>query len=273
MLKAGLKRRTFAISVVLAFIAALLLIGLRANSFWQQMSNSKKSVSFESIQPDTAVTHRSPTELIKLHMFGQPAQVIDSPPEIQEDLPETRLKLVLRGISQANAQHNKTIGGAPDATVKDAGGALIEGPDKATEFFRVGSTLPGNVKLHSVHNDRVVIDRNGELENLSFPEDWAKVGGIASMSSSANQRSSFQQSQRNSVNITTPEVQQESSSNTENLADRLAVQAQLFEDRVMLGQAESAEEYDSDTSEGSDREEVKSRLQQLRDLIREQRSQ
>lgn len=273
MMRASLQRNTVTLIVSLVFVVALLFIGLRAHSFWQQISNGKKSVSFESIQPSTAVTPRSPAELINLHLFGQPVQVIDNPPEVQEDLPETRLKLVLRGVSQANSQQNRSRGDAPDAREQDAGGALIEGPDKATEFFRVGSTLPGNVKLHSVHNDRVVIDRNGKLENLSFPEDWAKAGGIASINSSTNQRSLFQQNQRNKNNNLTIEERQGNSLSTENLSDRLAIQAQLFEDRVMLGQAESAEEYDSDTSEESDREDVKSRLQQLRDLVREQRSQ
>jgi general secretion pathway protein C len=69
------------------------------------------------------------------------------------------LRLKLTGILSA----------AADDTLA---GALIEGPDRETLYYRPGESLPGNATLKQVYPDRVVIDRSGRLENLYFPEEF-----------------------------------------------------------------------------------------------------
>ena len=36
-------------------------------------------------------------------------------------------------------------------------------------MYAVGDNVPGGAKLHSVYSDRVIIDRNGQLESLALP--------------------------------------------------------------------------------------------------------
>lgn len=99
---------------------------------------------------------RSITELVNLHLFGRPPTVIANKPKPIEKAPETRLKLTLRGISAG--------------TGDNAGGALIEGSDRKTDFYRVGMKLSGNITLHAVYADHIILDRRGKLESLSFPK-------------------------------------------------------------------------------------------------------
>src|SRR5204863_490785 len=49
-------------------------------------------------------------------------------------------------------------------------GLAILGQNAQTaKVYAVGDGVPGGAKLHSVYNDRVVIDRDGRLESLSLP--------------------------------------------------------------------------------------------------------
>lgn len=96
-------------------------------------------------------------DLAELTFFGEPGD--DAVPQVTEteDLPETNLQLVLRGVM------------AGDTERRDS--ALVEGPDGETEVYRVSESLPGNAVLRKVHQKRIVIERGGALETLSFPED------------------------------------------------------------------------------------------------------
>lgn len=134
-------------------------------------------------QPRPVVVSRAVTEptnqahtiaqIVPLNIFGQEAAAAPVVERSTEDLPETNLRLVLRGVS---------------ATTEDeAGGALIEGPDRQTNFFRIGEQMPGNVVLHSVYANRVVLDRNGALENLTFPDTFDDGGYVTVYDSGAAQ--------------------------------------------------------------------------------------
>lgn len=81
--------------------------------------------------------------------------------EIPEELPATTLQLKLTGIL-ATEENLLT-------------GALIEGPNRDTDYYKPGDSLPGDAVLKQVHPDRVVLDRNGRLENLYFSEEYAAV--------------------------------------------------------------------------------------------------
>jgi general secretion pathway protein C len=73
-----------------------------------------------------------------------------------ENLPETNLRLSLRGVLAADGEF--------------PGSALIEDDKGKTEAYLVGNELPGNAKLRTVFPNRVIIERAGKLENLYFPE-------------------------------------------------------------------------------------------------------
>jgi len=65
------------------------------------------------------------------------------------------MPLVLTGIIAGNDPQN---------------GLAILGPSAQTaKVYAVGDAVPGGAKLHSVYNDRVIIERDGQLESLSLP--------------------------------------------------------------------------------------------------------
>lgn len=86
----------------------------------------------------------------------------DRPTVAIESLPETQLKLVLRGAFAA-ADENEA-------------GAIIEDERQIAEQYGVGDELPGNATLNAVYTDRVVLARNGLLETLYFPDDFSDAG-------------------------------------------------------------------------------------------------
>src|SRR3984893_5563015 len=85
------------------------------------------------------------------HLFG-------AAPALRQDgsnAPQTSMPLVLTGIIAGNDPQN---------------GLAILGPSaQTTKVYAVGDSVPGGAKLHSVYSDRVVIDREGQLESLSLP--------------------------------------------------------------------------------------------------------
>jgi general secretion pathway protein C len=84
------------------------------------------------------------------HLFGV-AVVADDPGNAQV----TQLPLILAGVMAT-----------PEPT---KGFAFIGESALAAKFKRVGDSLPGGAKLHSVYVDRVMLDRGGRLESLMLP--------------------------------------------------------------------------------------------------------
>jgi general secretion pathway protein C len=91
--------------------------------------------------------------IARARLFGAPEAAAPS----QDDLtaPQTQLNLRLAG----------TI--ASDDPAK--GYAIIGESGGSAKFYSTGDALPGGVRLHSVYADRVILDRNGQLEALSLP--------------------------------------------------------------------------------------------------------
>jgi general secretion pathway protein C len=85
------------------------------------------------------------------HLFGfAPAAKQDG-----ANAPATSMPLVLTGIIAGNDPQN---------------GLAILGPNpQSAKVYAVGDTIAGGPKLHSVYTDRVVIDRDGQLESLALP--------------------------------------------------------------------------------------------------------
>lgn len=85
------------------------------------------------------------------HLFG----TAPLPKQSDADAPQTSMPLVLTGIIAGNDPQN---------------GLAILGPTAQTaKVHAVGDTVPGGARLHSVYTDRVIIDRNGQLESLVLP--------------------------------------------------------------------------------------------------------
>ena len=152
--------------LILALVAGAAMVALTAwqgYRFWQMESQQG---TFDSVQPlvsDPAAGREPPSvNLSSLDLFGA-ASGTSAPAEIDtENLPETNLRLFLRGVLAADGEF--------------PGSALIEDDKSKTEAYLVGDELPGNAKLRSVHPNRVIIERSGKLENLYFPESEDRSG-------------------------------------------------------------------------------------------------
>ena len=86
------------------------------------------------------------------------------------DAPETKLKLVLRGVYSSDDQ--------------DKGHAIIADPRGKEEQYSIGDMLPGNAELSEVHADKVILKRGGRYETLRLPTD-NKPGNTASRGNTA----------------------------------------------------------------------------------------
>lgn len=96
------------------------------------------------------------------HLFGEKSEGVSARPAVAE-LPETQLNLTLRGVVASDR--------AGDS------GAIIASPDGRERFFGVNDALPGGAMLTEVHRDRVVLERNGQLETLRLPKESLDQGG------------------------------------------------------------------------------------------------
>lgn len=103
-------------------------------------------------------------------LFGQAKREAATQAQVIESAPETRLRLDLYGVVVGDGNQS--------------GGAIIAERGKGAEYFRVDDRLPGGVRLAAVYPDKVLLDRNGVSETLSF-DDRDRDGGIQAVSQPA----------------------------------------------------------------------------------------
>lgn len=150
-----------AAAVVVAMIA---LTSWQAYRFWQQESqrDSQQQSAAADGKADSGDQTTPEVELASLDLFGTAGESAGDQQIDTENLPETNLRLFLRGVLAADGEF--------------PGSALIEDDKSQTEAYLVGDELPGNAKLRAVHANRVIIERSGKLENLYFPESEDRTG-------------------------------------------------------------------------------------------------
>jgi general secretion pathway protein C len=96
--------------------------------------------------------------LADTHLFGVAAAVhVPAATEAGMNAPETDLDLILTGVLLADGVVSAVIIGTPNGEEKS---------------YRIGDPLESDsaTTLHSVHSDRVVIDRAGRLETVRFSQ-------------------------------------------------------------------------------------------------------
>jgi general secretion pathway protein C len=93
------------------------------------------------------------------HLFGAAPAV----PQDGANAPQTTIPLVLTGTIAGNDPQN--------------GLAILGQTAQTAKVYAVGDNVPGGAKLHSVYSDRVVIDRNGQLESLALPHQMNAGNG------------------------------------------------------------------------------------------------
>ncbi|MBR9805051.1 hypothetical protein GYB62_00855 [bacterium] len=164
--------RTVGWLVLLALCALCLISVLRIVSTLTYTPDVAQRPNAASASPSSQYDSAA---IVERHIFGVADK--DAPQDIEvEDLPETKLKLTLRGAFTASEKHLAS--------------AIIEDDKQKASTYRVGATLPGNAKLRAVYSDRVVLSRNGVLETLYFPtvEELAQTRRSSTSSRSTARR-------------------------------------------------------------------------------------
>jgi len=152
LLAHGPRIATWTLAVLLAVQAAVIVTSL-GGAGRSKSTGAGRTVPVPRHAVDVAA-------ITNTHLFGAPP-VIASPRDAA-NAPPTSMPLVLTGIIAADDPQN---------------GLAILGPTAtAAKVYAVGDNVPGGAKLHSVFNDRVVIDRGGMLETLVLPRQIAAGG-------------------------------------------------------------------------------------------------
>ena len=112
------------------------------------------------------------------NLFGVKQEIREPTKPAVAEIPETKLKLILRGIFASDDPKQ--------------GGAIIADPRNQENFYTVGSTVPGNAVLKEIYPDRVVLMRNNQFETLRLPKESVELqdGGSAASPPSSIPRSS-----------------------------------------------------------------------------------
>ncbi len=104
-------------------------------------------------------------QIASAELFGRAAN--------SNNLPETSLQLTLRAVFAAREANQAS--------------AVIETSDGRAQVIKVGASVGGDAVLQEVHENRVVLSRNGVLETLLFPAPQESTEfAIAQSTSPAN---------------------------------------------------------------------------------------
>ena len=152
VLRDGPRIATWILAVALAVQAALILTDLGGAG---RAPRSRAVLARPPHVTDVAA-------ITNAHLFGS------APPPKSDDAnaPQTSMPLVLTGIIAGNDPKN--------------GLAIIGATAQTAKVYAVGDNVPGGAKLHSVYVERVVIERNGQLESLVLPRQTSGTAPVPS---------------------------------------------------------------------------------------------
>jgi general secretion pathway protein C len=137
---------TFVLALALAAQVALIIVSLGAKSRGAPAPTVNSPAANAASQIDVA-------QIVNTHLFGAaPSQAASGD---AANAPTTSMPLVLAGLLAA--------------ADPEEGMAIIGENAASAKVVSVGQEIPGGAKLHSVYNDRAVIERGGVLESVFLP--------------------------------------------------------------------------------------------------------
>src|SRR3982751_3849206 len=147
---------------VLAFVLALALAAQLAFIVVAMTSRSRQA------PPPPLAAQPPPPQLdigglVNAHLFGDAAVQASGD---AANAPPSTMPLVLAGVLATENPKE--------------GMAIIGESAQAAKVVAVGQQVPGGAQLHSVYNDRAIIDRAGTLESVYLPR---RTGGPVAMAS------------------------------------------------------------------------------------------
>jgi general secretion pathway protein C len=127
---------------------------------WQQPDADAAQAGKQQKSPIARIPETPGAEQYNIagwHLFGVPSTQHEKPAQAKTNVPETRLNLELNGIYRDDLPGNSR--------------AIISEKGKQQEHYRVGEKLPGNAVLDEIHEEYVLLLRNGRYERLALTED------------------------------------------------------------------------------------------------------
>ena len=141
-----------------------LALGVQAALIVTDLTGGKSLPGADAVPPPAArqVARVNVAAIANNHLFGN----AQAQPKAQDasNAPPTSIPLVLTGIIAADNPEN--------------GLAIIGENATSAKLVAVGQSVPGGAKLHSVLQDRVILDRNGTLESLLLPHQGGPPLGM-----------------------------------------------------------------------------------------------
>jgi general secretion pathway protein C len=146
---------TFVLALAVAAQLALIVVGL----------TSRTRQAAPAATPIVSAPPLDIGTLVNSHLFGNAAVQASGD---AANAPATSMPLVLAGLLATEDPKE--------------GMAIIGESAQAAKVIAVGQQVPGGAQLHSVYNDRAIIDRAGALESLYLPR---RTGGPTPMAAAA----------------------------------------------------------------------------------------
>ena len=143
LLKDGPRIATWALALALGVQAALIVTDLAGAG-----RRGARAPTVRAPAPSHALNL---VAITNAHLFG----AAPAPKQDGANAPQTSIPLVLTGTIAGNDPQN--------------GLAILGQTAQTARVYAVGDNVPGGAKLHSVYSDRVVIERDGQLESLALP--------------------------------------------------------------------------------------------------------
>src|SRR5215469_12215280 len=156
-LKEGPRLATWALALGLGVQGALIVTDLAGAG--------RRSAASPAAQASATARALDLPAITNAHLFG----AAPAPKQDGANAPQTSIPLVLTGTIAGNDPRS--------------GLAILGQTAQTAQVHAVGDGVPGGAKLHSVYSDRVVIDRNGQLESLVLPH---QITGAAPAPSAAS---------------------------------------------------------------------------------------
>jgi general secretion pathway protein C len=150
-----------ALAGLVTVLLVVALAGALAQLTWQLVTPAADPQTMLATAPAVTVAPtQQPRDQLQriagLHLFGASSAPAKSR-QLPIDAPETRLKLILKGVVAR-----------PEPT---HGLAVIADPTGRDVLYLPGAELPGAAVLEQVFDDRVILSRDGRYEMLRLPRD------------------------------------------------------------------------------------------------------
>ena len=138
-------------------LSILLAIQL-ASIVWQVIAPTPLTLIAPSQSGGQSPAHTHVQGAAQYHLFGIPSVAPMAEVSEEVDAPQTRLPLILLGITRSLVDKNTST-------------AIIAQKGQNGEFYRIGDKVQGNTRLAAVYENRVILDSNGQLETLTFEQE------------------------------------------------------------------------------------------------------